>query len=83
MKVILTLFLIGVLLSSSGCITYSTVKKAKGEFNRFTGDDPKEPHPGYYALVPLTVVGDIATAPIQLTAVGVLYLTVGISGDGP
>ena len=35
-----------------------------------------QPKPGYYALLPLTVVGDIATSPFQL----ILLMLMRISG---
>ena len=64
-------------------MTYSAAQKAKGEPNNISGDDPKEPHPGFYALVPLTAIGDVATSPIQLIAVVYLYAIVAITGGGP
>jgi len=66
MKTIGSLLLIALLFSSNGCITYSSVQRAKGERNLVTGHHPREPHPGYYALLPLTVPADIATSPFQL-----------------
>jgi hypothetical protein len=77
-------FLLSVILvSTCGCMTYSTVQRAKGESNAVTGNEPAEPHPWNYALVPLTVPLDVATSPVQLAAVAWLYLSVAITGDGP
>jgi|GEM_PF-6353942 len=60
-----TLFL-ALLVCSNGCMTYSSLQRAKGEHNVVTGHTPTEPQPGYYALLPLAVPADIATSPIQL-----------------
>ena len=75
MKTFSTILLFALLMSSSGCMTYSTVQRAKGEHNVITGHSATEPHPGYYALLPLAVPADIATSPIQL----LLYLLLGSS----
>jgi hypothetical protein len=66
MKAIRSLLLLFLLLNMSGCMTYSTVQRAKGDYNVVTGHKPDEAHPGYYALIPLTVPLDVATSPIQL-----------------
>ena len=39
-------------------------------------DKQVEGRPGYYALLPLTIIGDIATSPFQL-----LYLCYKANGD--
>lgn len=83
MKGFCWLVLLVTVMSTSGCITYSTVQRAKGQENIITGNQPAEPRPGYYALVPLTVPLDVATSPAQLAAAGWLYLVVAITGDGP
>ena len=59
------MLLFALLASTNGCMTYSAVQRAKGEHNVVTGDSPTEPHPGYYALVPLTVPADVVTSPFQ------------------
>ena len=64
-------------------MTYSAVQRAKGENNVWTGHTPDAPKPGYYALVPVTVVGDTVTLPVQLVFLGYLYAVVYITGDGP
>jgi hypothetical protein len=66
MKIFCWLSLFAILMSTDGCMTYSTVQRAKGNYNVVTGHKPDEPHPAYYALVPVTVPLDIATSPIQL-----------------
>jgi len=66
MKTVSTILLFALLFGSNGCMTYSAVKRAKGEQNGVMGWPAKEPQPGYYALVPLTVPADIATSPFQL-----------------
>ena len=75
MKVVRSLLLLVLVLDMSGCMTYSTVQCAKGDYNVVTGHKPDEPHPGYYALIPLTVPLDIATSPIQLIYYVVLSIT--------
>ena len=66
MKNLCILLLFMLLVSTNGCMTYSAVQRAKGEHNNVTGHSPVEPHPAYYALVPLTVPADIVTSPFQL-----------------
>ncbi len=50
-------------------MTYNTIGTARGypdkdrDGKTVLGDTPK---PGYYALVPLALIGDIVTFPIQL-----------------
>jgi hypothetical protein len=83
MKIVAISLLVTLLLGSNGCMTYSAVQQATGKPNRFTGHQPDASHPGYYALLPVTVVGDIVTSPVQLAGLGCLYLTVAITGDGP
>ena len=57
-------------------MTYSAVQRAKGEENVWTGYEPKEAHPAYWALLPLTVPADIVTSPFQLY----MYLAVRYGG---
>jgi len=66
MKTFRIILLLALLASTNGCMTYSTIKRAKGEQNPVMGSPAKEPQPGYYALVPLTVPADIVTSPFQL-----------------
>ena len=75
MKAVRSLLLLALLLAMSGCMTYSTVQRAKGEHNVVTGHSPTEPHPGYYALLPLAVPADIATSPFQLFFYAYLHLS--------
>lgn len=67
------------LLLTPGCIsTHVVQKKVKPhqEYDPLTKENrPVEGQPAYYALLPLTVVADIVTAPVQL----VLYAS---SGSG-
>jgi hypothetical protein len=75
MKAFCALLLFALIMYSNGCMTYSSVQRARGEHNVVTGHSPTEPHPGYYALLPLAVPADIATSPIQL----LLYVLLGSS----
>jgi hypothetical protein len=83
MKTVAVFLLVALLIGSNGCMTYSAVQRAKGKPNRFTGHQPDQSQPGYYALLPVTVAGDIVTSPVQLVGFGCLYLHVAITGDGP
>ena len=65
MKTITSLLLISLLVSSNGCMTYCTVKRAKGEQIGWSDAPDERRHPAYYCFVPLTVPFDIATSPIQ------------------
>jgi hypothetical protein len=47
----------------SGCMTRSVCGKARMDSDGIPQD--RAVRPGYYALVPLTVVGDVVTFPIQ------------------
>lgn len=82
MKVIGTILLFAWLVSTSGCITYSTVKRAKGEENSVVGRPAGEPQPGCYALLPLTVPADVATSPFQLILFLLAHASVA-SGGAP
>jgi len=57
-------------LFTSGCISMQTVKeKAQPHVEYSVDKDELEQvngKPGYYALLPLTVAGDVATSPFQL-----------------
>ena len=79
MKTLSTLFLAATLAGMNGCMTYSSVQRAKGEHNVVTGHSPTEAHRGYYALLPLTVPADIVTSPIQL----LLYVLLASSNTPP
>jgi len=62
-----------------GCMTFETVGTARGwpDEDKDGKSVPTEtPKPGYYALVPFAVVGDIATSPFQL----LLSLMMAMSG---
>ena len=58
------------LLATNGCIsTHLVENKAKPhwEYDAETLENRQvDGQPGYYALLPLTIVGDIATSPFQL-----------------
>ena len=82
MKTIYTSLLLALLVSTNGCMTYSAVKRAKGEQNGVMGWPASEPQSGYYALVPLTVPADIATSPFQLIVIVLLYASMA-SGGAP
>jgi hypothetical protein len=82
-KAISSILLITLLLSTNGCLTYSTVQKAEGSPGRFPADDPRsQPHGGYYALLPLTVPVDVATSPIQGILLLVFYAQGGLKPGG-
>ena len=60
-----------VLLSAPGCMTCFTISKARGwpaELDSGLKSPTEEPEPLYYALVPFTAAGDLATSPLQLIA---------------
>ena len=80
MKAICTILLFALLVSTNGCMTYSTVKRARGEENPVMGRPAGEPQPGYYALLPLTVPADIVTSPFQLILIALVYASA--SGGG-
>ena len=77
MKFISMFSLVALLLSSSGCMTYSTVQEARGKWNVVIGHQPDKPHPACYALVPVTVPLDVATSPIQL----IYYIVLNVSPE--
>jgi hypothetical protein len=68
-RLILLLWIVGSLLTT-GCISTQLVKeKAQPHVEYSLEKDKLEAvngKPGYYALLPLTVVGDVATSPLQL-----------------
>jgi hypothetical protein len=66
MKMIMSLLLIAILISSSSCITYCTIKRAKGEQIGWSDAPDERKHPAYYCFIPMTVPLDIATTPIQI-----------------
>jgi len=86
MKTIQFFLLLAILLGASGCISYTAVGKAKGRPNASLFQDvfdesnrtaPKsDPHPSYYALLPITVPLDAATLPFQAItlALGAFYV---------
>ena len=69
------LFLIQLLFTLNGCMTHSAVDRATGTSSRSYPSGAggeihyqmhAQPHPAYYALLPLTVPADIVTSPFQL-----------------
>jgi hypothetical protein len=86
MKIITSLLLIALLVSSNGCMTYDAIQHAKGQpapYFAFGNDDVQKnidgkPHPAYYAWLPLSIPADIATAPIQ--GIGLLIFAAGGGG---
>jgi hypothetical protein len=79
MKAIFTILWFALFLSTNGCMTYSTVKCAKGEENPVMGRPGGDPQPGQYALLPLTVPADIVTSPFQL----IYYIILSLSANPP
>lgn len=66
MKPLLNCLLMTFVFTSSGCITSKVVEKAKDQerWNPEIKKSEKVPgHPGYYALVPLTIPMDIPLLP--------------------
>ena len=60
--------LVSISLLTGGCITMNTIDSARGAPRDDGQGGTKlidQPHPGYYWMLPLTVTGDIATAPFQ------------------
>lgn len=83
MKLITPLFLVVGLLTTSGCISTHLVEnkaKSHSEYDAETLENKQvEGQPAYYALLPLTIVGDIATSPFQLAFL--LFSTESSSGE--
>ena len=78
MKSLFQNLLILFLLASSGCMTAKVVEKAKPEqrWNSETKERETQPgHPGYYALLPLSIPADIVTSPFQLIGIMVYAFT--------
>ena len=71
---LLPLVVAGLAASSSGCITAHCVREKAMSHETFdveTREDKYVPgRPGYYALLPLTLVADLATGPFQLIYYG-------------
>jgi hypothetical protein len=76
MKTITSFLLIALLITSNGCMTYTSVHRAEGtKYWSINGPEitPSKPEPGYYALLPLTVPADIVTCPFQGIWYGLVY----------
>jgi hypothetical protein len=73
-KVLGSLLLTALLINSNGCMTNDAIQHADGQPAPHLGGEQKNidggSHPGYYALLPLTIPADIITLPFQ----GILYL---------
>jgi len=77
-KVIQSILMAATLVCMSGCLTANTIEAAKAQsYKNNKGETVvTEPGaPGYYALLPLSVVGDIVTSPIQLPVLLFIYLS--------
>src|ERR1041384_1239164 len=70
MKLIVPFFLSSILLASTGCISTHLVNdraKSHLEYDVENQQSRKiDGRSGYYALLPLTILGDVATSPFQL-----------------
>jgi hypothetical protein len=70
MKGITSLLLAVGLLVTSGCISTHLIKDKAQSHMDYSVEDEQiievEPEPGYYALLPLTIAGDVVTSPFQL-----------------
>ena len=74
-------------ISTNGCMSYNAVQEAKGYpentmpmnfqrdwrncFEPIKTNPGHTPHPGYYALLPLSVPADTVTSPFQLLDYGI------------
>ena len=76
MKIIISLLLVALLVSSNGCMTSNTINHAQGHpeydwwgaFDRSNDKDTpidSTPHPAYYGLLLFSVPADIVTSPFQ------------------
>lgn len=80
MKAIVKLFFIVALLASmSGCMSYRVIQTAKGDPNTQLGiHDPElprgEPHPSYYGFLLVSVPFDAVTLPLQRIGYGLFAL---------
>lgn len=78
--------LVQIVLLTNGCMTYTSVQKARGKpyynFN-LLGVTPSEPKPAYYAIVPVTVPLDVITCPFQGIWFGCQCLTIEGLGTTP
>lgn len=67
MKLITPLIIAGLVLSSGGCATSVVLSKADPKKYHFSSTKPDVnavAHPGYYALLPLSVAYDVALLPV-------------------
>lgn len=68
-RIALILFLVG-LFATSGCISNYVVKNKARSHLEYSAQEHEnrevEGQPGYYALLPLTITGDVATSPFQI-----------------
>jgi len=79
MKILRYILLVFMCLNLSGCVTYMTVQKARGEPEKNKegkSEATEDPKPGYYFLVPLTVPLDAALLPFY----GLFYIVAGMTG---
>jgi hypothetical protein len=83
-KIIVSILLAALLVSSNGCMTQSAIKYAEGQSHQawinngfgsgYIGGDQPKPNPCYYFLLPLTIPADIVTSPFQLLGLGLASL---------
>ena len=70
MKAIMCIWLSAALLANSGCISTHLIQdKAQPHHDYHGADQPPTEVPGgpaYYALLPITITGDVLTSPFQL-----------------
>jgi hypothetical protein len=75
MKIFSMCLLLACCFVGSGCMSIATLEQTKlhTRYNRKTKErEPVEGQPVFYALLPLTVPADIATAPLQVIAFFIL-----------
>jgi hypothetical protein len=66
------------LIGSTGCMTITTVEAARIKTHKNQKGEvvvDQKARPGFYALIPLTVAGDVATSPFQLALILMLAMS--------
>ena len=81
-RTVLEMLALTALISTSGCLTDKTLTAAQEykppkEISAGVTEEAKEAKPGYYALLPFAVMGDIALAPVHIVWWIVNYASTG------
>ena len=81
MKHLSSLFLAACLMLPSGCVTQGLIDNHAKPHEKFDKEKQKtvsvDGQPAYYALLPFTVVADIATSPIQIPVIIAIWINGG------